>query len=163
MSTFISKTIMSLRSLLKVGKYTFQTLKIIWNGDYSFRHELNREVTPTVTRDLGFPGLIWRTAPISRLLRHTWGCGGSILYVQYGNFCIECAYQTTTLLHVVNSLMNSEFPRFFLELRHSVVFHFTSAQNVPSGCYVRPCDVIDHLAQEIFLLRNGQLYEKETN
>jgi hypothetical protein len=35
--------------------------------------------TPAVTRDLGFFGLIWRTAPISCLLRHTWGCGGSII------------------------------------------------------------------------------------
>jgi hypothetical protein len=29
--------------------------------------------TPAVTRDLGFSGLIWRTAPFSRLLRHTRG------------------------------------------------------------------------------------------
>jgi hypothetical protein len=35
--------------------------------------------TPAVTRDLGFSGLIWRTTPFSHLLRHTWGCGGSIL------------------------------------------------------------------------------------
>jgi hypothetical protein len=35
--------------------------------------------TPAVTRDLGFSGLIRRTAPFSRLLRHTRGCGGSIL------------------------------------------------------------------------------------
>jgi hypothetical protein len=32
-----------------------------------------------VTRDLGFSGLIRRTALFSRLLRHTRGCGGSIL------------------------------------------------------------------------------------
>jgi hypothetical protein len=32
-----------------------------------------------VTRDLGFSGLIRRTAPFSRLLRHTRECGGSIL------------------------------------------------------------------------------------
>jgi hypothetical protein len=31
------------------------------------------------TRDLGFSGLIRRTAPFSRLLRHAWGCGGPIL------------------------------------------------------------------------------------
>jgi hypothetical protein len=36
-------------------------------------------VTPAVTRGLGFSGLIRRTAPFSRLLRHTRGCGGSIL------------------------------------------------------------------------------------
>jgi hypothetical protein len=35
--------------------------------------------TPAVTRDLGFSGLIRRTAPFSRLLRHTRGCGGPIL------------------------------------------------------------------------------------
>jgi hypothetical protein len=35
--------------------------------------------SPAVTRDLGFSGLIRRTAPFSRLLRHTRGCGGCIL------------------------------------------------------------------------------------
>jgi hypothetical protein len=35
--------------------------------------------TPAVTWDLGFSGLIQRTAPFSGLLRHTRGCGGSIL------------------------------------------------------------------------------------
>jgi hypothetical protein len=35
--------------------------------------------THTVTRGLGFSGLIRRTAPISRLLRHAWGYGGPIL------------------------------------------------------------------------------------
>jgi hypothetical protein len=35
--------------------------------------------TPAVTQDLGFFGLIRRTAPFSRLLRHTRRCGGSIL------------------------------------------------------------------------------------
>jgi hypothetical protein len=33
--------------------------------------------TPAVTRNLGFSGLIRRTAPFSRLLWHTRGCGGS--------------------------------------------------------------------------------------
>jgi hypothetical protein len=35
--------------------------------------------TPVVTRGLCFPGVIWRTASFSRLLRHTRGCTGSIL------------------------------------------------------------------------------------
>jgi hypothetical protein len=35
--------------------------------------------TPTVTRDLGFSGLIRRTTPFSRLLRHAWGYGAPIL------------------------------------------------------------------------------------
>jgi hypothetical protein len=42
------------------------------------RRDLYR-ATPAVTQDLGFSGLIRRTAPISRLLRHTRGCGGSTL------------------------------------------------------------------------------------
>jgi hypothetical protein len=45
----------------------------LWAG-----RDLHR-ATPAVTRDLGFSGLIWRTAQFSRLLRHTRGCGGSIL------------------------------------------------------------------------------------
>jgi hypothetical protein len=35
--------------------------------------------TPAVTRGLGFSGLIRRTAPFSRFLWHTRGCGESIL------------------------------------------------------------------------------------
>jgi hypothetical protein len=45
----------------------------LWAGRDLYR------ATPTVTRDLGFSGLIRRTAPFSRLLLHTRGCGGSIL------------------------------------------------------------------------------------
>ena len=45
----------------------------LWAGRDLYR------TTPAVTPDLSFAGLIRRTAPISRLLRHTRGCGGSIL------------------------------------------------------------------------------------
>jgi hypothetical protein len=45
----------------------------LWAGTGLYR------ATPTVTQDLGFSGLIQRTAPFSRLLRHAWGCGGPIL------------------------------------------------------------------------------------
>jgi hypothetical protein len=45
----------------------------LWAGRDLYR------ATPTVTRGLGFSGLIRRTAPFSRLLRHVWGCGGPIL------------------------------------------------------------------------------------
>jgi hypothetical protein len=45
----------------------------LWAGKDLYR------ATPAVTRDLGFSGLIRRTAPFSRLLRHTRGCRGSIL------------------------------------------------------------------------------------
>jgi hypothetical protein len=45
----------------------------LWAGRDLYR------ATPAVTRGLGFFGLMRRTAPFSRLLRHTRGCGGSIL------------------------------------------------------------------------------------
>jgi hypothetical protein len=45
----------------------------LWAGRDLYR------ATPAVTRDLGFSGLIRRTAPFSRLLQHAWECGGSIL------------------------------------------------------------------------------------
>jgi hypothetical protein len=45
----------------------------LWAGRDLYR------ATPAVTRDLSFSGLIRRTAPFRHLLRHTRGCGGSIL------------------------------------------------------------------------------------
>jgi hypothetical protein len=45
----------------------------LWAGRDLYR------ATPAVTRDLGFSGLVRRTAPFSRLLLHTRVCGGSIL------------------------------------------------------------------------------------
>jgi hypothetical protein len=45
----------------------------LWAGRDLYR------ATSAVTWDLRFPGLIWRTAPFSRLLRNTRGCGGTIL------------------------------------------------------------------------------------
>jgi hypothetical protein len=45
----------------------------LWAGRDLYRF------TPAVTRDLGISVLIRRTAPFSRLLRHTRGHGGSIL------------------------------------------------------------------------------------
>jgi hypothetical protein len=45
----------------------------LWAGRDLYR------ATPAVTHDLGFSGLIRRTVPFSRLLRHTKGCGESIL------------------------------------------------------------------------------------
>jgi hypothetical protein len=45
----------------------------LWAGRDLYR------VTPAVTRGLSFSGLIQRTAPFSRLLRHARGCWGPIL------------------------------------------------------------------------------------
>ena len=54
--------------------------------------------TPAVTWDLGFSGLIGRTAPFSRLLRHTRGCGGSILIrILTGRQSVVIRNQKTTV------------------------------------------------------------------
>jgi hypothetical protein len=45
----------------------------LWAGRDLYR------ATPAATRDLGISGLIRRTAPFSRLLRHARECGGPIL------------------------------------------------------------------------------------
>jgi hypothetical protein len=45
----------------------------LWAGRGLYR------ATHAVTQDLGFFFFIWKTNPISRLLQHTWWCGGSIL------------------------------------------------------------------------------------
>jgi hypothetical protein len=45
----------------------------LWAGRDLYR------ATPAMTPSLSFSGLIRRTAPFSRLLQHTRGCGGSIL------------------------------------------------------------------------------------
>jgi hypothetical protein len=55
----------------------------LWAGRDLYR------ATPTMTRDLGFFGLVRRTAPFSRLLRHTRGCGGSILTRILTGFCTK--------------------------------------------------------------------------
>jgi hypothetical protein len=46
--------------------------QVLWAGRDLYRS------TPPVTWDLGFSGLIWRTAPFNRLLRHVWEFGGPI-------------------------------------------------------------------------------------
>jgi hypothetical protein len=45
----------------------------LWEGRNLYR------ATPTVTIELGFSRLIWKTAPFSRRLRHMRGCGAFIL------------------------------------------------------------------------------------
>jgi hypothetical protein len=45
----------------------------LWAGKELYR------ATPAVTQTLGFSGIVWKTAPFSRLLWHTRGCGWSIL------------------------------------------------------------------------------------
>jgi hypothetical protein len=62
--------------------------------------------TPAVTRGLGFSGLIRRTAPISRLLRHTWGCWGSILTrIITGNQYIEKTYKQNSIFFFEHMLL----------------------------------------------------------
>jgi hypothetical protein len=56
----------------------------LWAGRDLYR------ATPAVTRDLGFCGLIRRTAPFSCLLQHTRGCGGSILTRIFTGVITKC-------------------------------------------------------------------------
>jgi hypothetical protein len=79
----------------------------LWAGRDLYR------ATPAVTRDLGFSGLIRRTAPISRLLRHTWGCGGSILTrILTGRHAGLTLYILYVLLSICMKLLDSEIWRF---------------------------------------------------
>jgi hypothetical protein len=57
----------------RAAKFRLLGAQGLWAGRDLYR------VTPAVTRDIGFFGLIRMTAPFSRLLRHAWGCGGPIL------------------------------------------------------------------------------------
>jgi hypothetical protein len=62
----------------------------IWAGMDLYR------ATPAVTQDLGFSGLIRRTAPFRRLLRHTRGCGGSIpTWILTGSLLVTCMTMMT--------------------------------------------------------------------
>jgi hypothetical protein len=66
----------------------------LWAGRDLYR------ATLAVTRDLGFPSFIRRTTPFSRLLRHTRGCGESILtWILTGFFLQE--------LHLSNAQQSS--------------------------------------------------------
>ena len=55
----------------------------LWAGRGLYR------VTPTVTQDLDFSGFIRKTATISRLLRHAWGCRKPILTRNSRGLCHE--------------------------------------------------------------------------
>jgi hypothetical protein len=80
----------------------------LWAGRGLYR------ATPAVTRDLGFSGLIRRTAPFSRLLRHTRGCGGSILArilttVWYKIVMILCQAKCTGILQITHELLKKSW------------------------------------------------------
>jgi hypothetical protein len=64
----------------------------LWTGRDLYR------ATPAVKRGLSFSSLIRRTAQFSRLLRHTRGCGGSILTRILTGGLVEW--------HVLNSVHN---------------------------------------------------------
>jgi hypothetical protein len=70
----------------------------LWAGRDLYR------ATPAVTRGLGFSGLIRRTAPFSRRLQHTRGCGGSILTrILMGYWqCDSCSKPSFELLKTWN-------------------------------------------------------------
>jgi hypothetical protein len=66
----------------------------LWAGRDLYR------ATPAESRDLGISGLIRRTAPFSRLLRHMRGCGGSILtQILAGNKAMDNRVFSTLYIH----------------------------------------------------------------
>jgi hypothetical protein len=74
-------------------------------------------VTPAAIRDLGFSGLIRRTTPLSRLLRHTRGCGGSILtQILTGSPVWPL---TSKPIRVINSLRCTEYKVWCLSRKGS--------------------------------------------
>jgi hypothetical protein len=78
----------------------------LWAGRDLYR------ATPTVTCDLSLSGLIRRTAPFSHLLRHTRGCGRSILtliltgiFFSYTTYEIDCC---SLFCHFTGEIMYEE-------------------------------------------------------
>jgi hypothetical protein len=103
---------------------------------------LSREGSLSVTRDLGFSGLIRKTAPFSRLLRDTRGCGGSILtriltgincYSKQGHYYSDHKVCETMTLNDI--LYNPATSTFLLEVdlaltkshMHDMILRFESA------------------------------------
>jgi hypothetical protein len=84
--------------------------------------------TPAVTRDLSFSGLIRKTAPFSRLLRHTGGCGGSILTwiltatKIHSLLCLE--FSTTVFSVLFFFLFVTNFDFHILDILQYADFHF---------------------------------------
>jgi hypothetical protein len=98
----------------------------LWAGRDLYR------ATPAVTKDLGFSGLIRRTAPFSRLLRHTRGCGGYILTriltwsISVGG--LFCSVQSNRILIPLNTkFLRKYFPNIFTKQQF-----FPSSYNVGS-------------------------------
>jgi hypothetical protein len=90
----------------------------LWAGRDLYR------ATPAVTRDLGFSGLIRRTAPFSRLLQHTRGYGGSILT----GILTGCTFNRNIYLfqHItINGYDTIKYDRIIKTNSHMVVLYYT--------------------------------------
>jgi hypothetical protein len=81
--------------------------------------------TPAATRDRGYSGLIRRTAPFSRLLRHTRGCGGSILTWQIGNTLWWVVRKYRIVASNPGAAQNSKRRRQYSHLNSSRIEHFS--------------------------------------
>jgi hypothetical protein len=82
--------------------------------------------TPAVTQDLGFSGLIRRTTPFSRLLRHTRGCGGSIL-----TRILTGVSRTVLFTHLLGQVYGYRGPSCILNRIHT-----ESIQNICKYCLI---------------------------
>jgi hypothetical protein len=79
-------------SPLPVKGYTFRPMLSdhgLWAGRDLYRS------TPAVTQDLDFSCLIRRTAPFSRLVRHTKQCGGTVLttWMKASTKLLHCSFE----------------------------------------------------------------------
>jgi hypothetical protein len=91
----------------------------LWAGRDLYR------ATPTVTPVFDFSGLIRRTAPFSRLLRHMRGCGGSILTrILMSTVFLGCLQYTD----IVTFLNNIKFFEWLVYHREKIVY------TVPTHC-----------------------------
>jgi hypothetical protein len=88
----------------------------LWAGRDLYR------ATLAVTRGLGFSGLIRRTAPFSRLLRHTRGCGGSIL---------------TQILWI---LLSWQYAHLLMIMKHCTKFQVSTVSCLGGEMSTRFCD-----------------------
>jgi hypothetical protein len=92
----------------------------LWAGKYLYR------ATPTVKRDLAFCGLIRRTAPFIRLLRHAWGCIWPFLtWVLTGHQSINRVYLSDRLQLVVRWQLS--IFKFFLTSTIQILFKWCKA------------------------------------
>jgi hypothetical protein len=89
----------------------------LWAGRDLYR------ATSAATWDLGFSGLIRKTAPFSCLLRHTRGCGGSILTRIFTGYRVrKFKFAQLPDIHVVYNCSRNLRGLCLVKILHSAIF-----------------------------------------